>query len=97
MTDYISRADAIEAVCKAECGFDYNEEKDYCTCTPIELIKALPSADAVHGEWLPIKRGDKGYSAGDFKCSVCGKPNKCFCLTDFCPNCGAKMGGGNND
>ena len=50
MTDYISRADAIEAVCKAECGLDYNKEKDYCTCTPVELIKALPSADAVSRE-----------------------------------------------
>lgn len=43
------------------------------------------------GKWEPIKRGERGYSAGDFKCSVCGQPNKCFCLTTYCANCGALM------
>ena len=55
------------------------------------ILDAL--ADRPMGEWIPLQRGDKGYSAGDFKCSACGKPNKCYTLTDYCPNCGAKMGG----
>lgn len=46
-----------------------------------------------NGQWVPIKRGKAGYSAGDFKCTECGKPNKCYSLTPFCPNCGASMRG----
>lgn len=43
------------------------------------------------GNWIPIERGEKGYSAGDFRCSVCGSPNKCYCLTPYCCSCGARM------
>lgn len=58
----------------------------------IEALKAQKK-----GEWKPIEKGEKGYSAGDFRCSVCGQPNKCYCLTDFCPNCGADMRGEEDD
>jgi len=43
------------------------------------------------GNWIPIERGEKGYSAGDFRCSVCGSPNKCYCLTPYCCSCGSRM------
>ena len=43
------------------------------------------------GAWIPLKRGESGYSAGDFRCSKCGKPNKCYSLTNYCPNCGERM------
>lgn len=41
--------------------------------------------------WIPIKRGEPGYSAGDFRCGVCGKACPCYHLTAYCPNCGTKM------
>ena len=41
--------------------------------------------------WIPINKGEVGYSAGDFRCTKCGKPNPCYRLTDFCPNCGEAM------
>lgn len=43
------------------------------------------------GFWMTIERGERGYSAGDFRCSVCGEPNRCYCMTPYCANCGAKM------
>lgn len=43
------------------------------------------------GRWVPIKRGEPGYSAGDFRCTNCGSPNRCYCLTEYCSRCGAKM------
>lgn len=44
------------------------------------------------GFWYTLKKGDKGYSAGDFKCSVCGEPNHTWLpKPKFCPNCGADM------
>lgn len=53
-------------------------------------------AKVVHGEW----EDDTGCldSAPQYKCSNCGKPpilshNWVTLLTNFCPNCGAKMDG----
>lgn len=40
------------------------------------------------GKWVPIHKGDTGYSVSDFVCSECGKPCPCYHLTPFCPNCG---------
>lgn len=48
------------------------------------------------GIWMPIEQGDNGYSAGDFICSCCGKPNKCYSVTDYCCSCGADMRGDND-
>ena len=69
---------------------------DECWQAGMMAIAAL-KAEPRKGEWRPITRGEKGYSAGDFRCSVCGKPNKCYTLTDFCPNCGADMRGGGTE
>lgn len=54
-------------------------------------IEALQAEPVKHGKWEVIKRGQIGYSASDFKCSVCGTPNRCYSLTNHCAHCGAKM------
>ena len=62
----------------------------------ISTTNAQPTVDAVErkrGRWIPIAKGERGYSAGDFRCSVCGDPCKCYHLTNYCPNCGARMRG----
>ena len=59
-------------------------------------VADAPTADVrenKRGRWQPIQKGDSGYSAGDFACSCCGKPNRCYSLTDYCCNCGADMRG----
>lgn len=44
------------------------------------------------GKWLPIRRGEKGYSAGDFRCSECGEPKRSYVAKpNYCQNCGAEM------
>ena len=48
-------------------------------------------AERKNGRWIPIVKGERGYSAGDFRCSVCGDPCKCYHLTNYCPSCGADM------
>ena len=55
------------------------------------LDMAIEALERKHGIWMPIEKGDKGYSAGDFICSCCGKPNNCYTITDYCCSCGAKM------
>lgn len=55
MSDYISRADAIEAVCRTRCG-DKAKGCPAHSCLVIEEFDAIPSADAVDCtdfiEWL---------------------------------------------
>lgn len=100
--DLIYRADAIEAIQNAYCkpckerGDDHNEVRcracDYDNA--IIQIDALPSAEAVHGEWIDI---DNYYRMAT--CSHChkvtmfekwGEHTKTY---DFCPNCGTDMRG----
>lgn len=93
MADYIRRDDALFALRKAERGGSMTAltrlERAYAE------IREMPAADAasvVHGKW----------ENGNPICPVCGE-NKfkdldadiwCDWQPDFCPNCGAKMDGG---
>ena len=68
-----------------------------------EQIDNAPTVDAEpvrHGHWVksPEYRGDNisGYTDNHWVCSECGKEaivNEWYMydLTDYCPNCGAKM------
>ena len=86
MDKYIKESELFKRILNVDFKHDY----DGC----IKFCQSIPTADVVevkHGRWIPIKRGEVGYSAGDFKCTECGKPNKCYSMTPYCPNCGAKM------
>ena len=82
-TDLISRADAIEAI--ATVTMPIHLANVLC-----DKLSALPSADAVQGEWHQIS------PARIYECSICNHN----VLTDYidtynyCPNCGARMKGG---
>lgn len=57
-------------------------------------LTAVDAAPVVHGRWIPRK--GKWFSY--FQCSVCGEKISYptadgKVLTNYCPNCGAKMGG----
>lgn len=59
------------------------------------LVDAQPTVDAVpvvHGEWVVC--GDGEYVP--FMCSACGKTTSWYHAqtANYCPNCGAKMDGG---
>ena len=87
--DYISREVAIDTIDSLyfDTVDDHNRTK--------ERIKRVPSADVrenVKGFWYALNKGDRGYSAGDFCCSICGKPNNTWIQKpNFCQNCGADM------
>lgn len=62
------------------------KRNEYC---PIE---ERPTPSPSH--WIPIRRGERGYSAGGFRCSQCGTPDYGRGRTNFCSQCGAWMHGG---
>lgn len=84
MTDYIKRDDTIKALFAR--GMCYAPVQ-------LEIVQALPAADVapvVHGKW-----GDNGIAGSMLvKCSVCGFDCGANSFS-YCPNCGAKMDGGN--
>ena len=66
---------------------------DDCKDAAASVFEELPSVQTERkkGKWIPIIKGEHGYSAGDFECSICAQPNHCYHLTNYCPNCGARM------
>ena len=98
MSDLISRSALLEEI-KSQMpqfgGGIIRQIIDVCTDVAVELVKEAPAVDAVpvvHGRWLRILRGN-------YECSVC----RCIpyyassiSTLNYCPNCGAKMDGGND-
>lgn len=91
MNEYISR----EAVLKAFKLKVKNPKKDYqrgmqdaIDCLIPEVIADIPSADVKpvkHGHWII---NSDGYYP---QCSECMNEPQSRIMTNFCPNCGAKM------
>ena len=87
MDDYIKREALRDALYDA----------DAITMNGVKILNQFPAADVApvqHGQWEP----------GNPICPVCGE-NKfkdldadiwCDWMPDYCPNCGAKMDGGND-
>lgn len=99
MTEYIERETALSLVRP-----DTPEDEKYVVtiATAKKLVRSIvrrtPAADVtpvVHGEWLLRHEGYGHY----WECSSCHK-NPCIYVTKdtrYCPNCGAKMDGKDED
>lgn len=79
--------------------------QDGCSAKNLQSILDMPAADVaevVHGEWL--RSDDDWNSLTTIQCSLCSE-EWCFETYDdvsllnykYCPNCGAKMDGGNDN
>lgn len=98
---YIEREMAIETL--------YYNVDETCSAvvSDFEAIPAADVAEVVHGNWIPLRESEitgwnPGFAGhdpiGGYKCSNCNKEavfdcNDSFVLSDYCPNCGAKMDG----
>ena len=63
-----------------------------------ELLNTIPAAEVVevrHGRW--INERQEGLGSFSAECDQCGKRTLAYCHYNFCPNCGAKMDGGQNE
>lgn len=90
MAEYIERELAIEALSRGEgCG-------NVCR-RAIERILAADVAPVRHGRWKPYHEADIGYDEYGVRCSNCKfevEDHEVNFIMKYCPNCGAKMGGG---
>ena len=95
-------ADALQRrICGAKCGCEYEDCGNEGDCEFDFFIFHAPTVDAVevvHGRWIPLEYDGyaDGYPVWDlWECSECGEEHKGDedTLTNYCPNCGAKMDG----
>lgn len=86
--DYISREAALSA---------QNKSMNLAECR--KRLERLPAADVVevrHGRWNEVEHGENGVLC---ECSTCKEWMLFYYGFDanFCPNCGAKMDGGQDE
>ena len=72
----------------------------YPVCGAIQLLTEQTTVDAVevvHGQWIEVnqRKDPEGWIECDYKCSICEEI--CWEGGNYCPNCCAKMDGGNED
>ena len=102
MSDLIDRQAAIDALGERPMvwvGSDYELGARNQYDADVLALETVPSAQPVrHGKWLPKHHYIAGYEfVSGHICSECGNDalnaeGDDF-LTDYCPNCGAKMDG----
>jgi hypothetical protein len=88
--DYISRESAIDLLCRSR---DTTANQRYVLKRQIERIPAADVVEVVHARWWPDNM--------DAGCTNCGSgmprnPDGSQEESEYCPNCGAKMDGGEN-
>ena len=90
MAEYIDREEYCEKHCR--CNNEYCD-KESC---PIWKAPAADVAPVVHGRWSDAGFGElPKHAPYGWACSVCGGISFNNEYT-YCPNCGAKMDGGDN-
>lgn len=77
-------------------GTDPQDPYSEITYLMPEDVESVPTADVEpvrHGRWEDLYVGDRQEEG--FICTVCKEP--CKCDFDYCPHCGAKMDGGEQE
>ena len=103
MSDLIKREDAIKALCD-KCGWKDSQcdQDDGYWCESGALIRRdIPSADRPQGEWIDAEIPlESGGSMPIQACNLC-KTFYPLAYTGgghrFCPNCGARMKGADDE
>ena len=93
MAEYIKREAVIDLI---TCRY---ENPEICT-QEINSIPAANVAPVVHGRWIHSRYEDCSEQFELVKCSQCNHEAYAMALYvhggNYCPNCGAKMDGGNS-
>lgn len=107
MGDYIDRV----ALGIGLCNRDIFENKGYADGwnAAVKILKEAPAVDVQeikHGKWIETQEPLGWCDVDCAECSVCHESwiidedssiDDYECMWHYCPNCGAKMDGGNNN
>ena len=101
MVEYVEKEATIKRIKEVYCVGCNSYHGVRCracgTGDAIDMIEDAPAADVapvVHGRWVPTKAPFMNECED---CSVCGYRTVWGHRYNYCPNCGAKMDGGDND
>ena len=89
---YIERESAIKSLLNDCLGQVSYSREDAADC--IFYLDTADVAPVRHGRWVPTKAPFMNECED---CSVCGYRTVWGHRYNYCPNCGAKMGGGDSD
>ena len=109
MAEYIEREAAIDAIMKVyvrTAGYKARE-RVFGAKEAVHRLPVADVAPVVHGVWIPVHESEiSGWNPevagidpiGGYICSACKNEaiydcNDKFVLSDYCPNCGARMDG----
>ena len=91
MSEYIER-EALK-----EMFLSNNKPLETAICSVIDSVPAADVAPVAHGEWVLVGTNEHDYETSvEEKCSLCGRYVYRYDTEpqdNFCPHCGAKMGG----
>ena len=79
------QVDLCDGIACKECSMSTEEGG----CRVEEWIDKFPSADRPQGEWI-----DDGFA---HRCSICGKQGVGIEYYNYCPSCGARMKGADDE
>ena len=95
MAEYIEREALMVALCKEIVGDgDYYNGKDDMQDEIRDMVSRFPAADVApvrHGRWLCVDTDTEQF----FLCNRCKK--KEYWESNYCPNCGCLMDGGDDE
>lgn len=91
----ISRQAAIDIIERWLSCDDYNKAERHIMRAMQSVLYDLPSVNSQPkiGHWIPMlpENADEEMEQPDSQCSQCGYEVDYWSLTNYCPNCGAKM------
>ena len=99
--DLIKRSDAIEMLQEAIMAYPpvmkgCGETRDSTLEEAINLILDIPSADRPQGEWI-IHFDDLFPEDSSIECPVCHEEQPMGIDDNYCPNCGCRMKGADDE
>lgn len=105
MAEYIDRAAAVKSVLRMRRPENSVAQNRMLSIIQMDMLK-LPAADVVpvvrgwwekepSSYWRWTSSGAVAVTRTTYRCGLCGRGTAV--KSNYCPNCGAKMDGGDND
>ena len=101
MAEYIEREALLDSICHDTCRIAFCGATN---CAFMAKVCSAPVADVapvVHARWIHSRYEDCSEQFELVKCSQCNHEAYAMAFYvrggNYCPNCGAKMDGGDND